>query len=188
MIPNNAWTLRITAAAGTKLAGPSSGIDQVWALHPAPFFTLTVVYTPKGLVLHTALLRQTFVHCAIFVTAAPRGGLGSVSVPMWRVNLSAPLRVVALVGRYPTNKLIRHRPLPGRYRSPLVPKPCDSGTSSGITCTFAKGPKTAAIPEPGVRYLCITHPYATNLLLDYSIRWFVRLACLSHAVSVRSEP
>ena len=24
MIPNNAWTLRITAAAGTKLAGPYS--------------------------------------------------------------------------------------------------------------------------------------------------------------------
>ena len=41
MIPNNAWTLRITAAAGTKLAGPSFGIDQAEAflipdssLHP----------------------------------------------------------------------------------------------------------------------------------------------------------
>ena len=31
---------------------------------------------------------------------------------MWRVNLSVPLRVVALVSRYLTNKLIRHRPLP----------------------------------------------------------------------------
>ncbi len=28
MIPNNAWTLRITAAAGTKLAVTSSGADQ----------------------------------------------------------------------------------------------------------------------------------------------------------------
>ncbi len=37
MIPNNAWTIRITAAAGTNLAGPSSGIDQateVTFLHP----------------------------------------------------------------------------------------------------------------------------------------------------------
>ncbi len=31
MIPNNAWTLRITAAAGTKLAGPSFDIDQAFA-------------------------------------------------------------------------------------------------------------------------------------------------------------
>ena len=47
---------------------------------------------------------------------------------------------------------------------------------------------SAAIPESGVRCLRITHPFATNLPLDYSIGSFVRLACLSHAVSVRSEP
>ncbi len=78
------------------------------------FFTLTVVYTPKGFVLHTALLRQAFAHCAIFVTAALRGGPGSVSVPMWRVNLSVPLRVDALVSHYLTNKLMRHKPLPNQ--------------------------------------------------------------------------
>ncbi len=33
---------------------------------------------------------------------------------------------------------------------------------SGITGTFAKDPKAAAIPEPMVRYPCITHPFATN--------------------------
>ncbi len=104
MIPNNAWPLRITAAAGTKLAGPSFGIDQVWTLQSAPFFTLTVVYTPRGFVLHAASLRQPFGHCAIFVTAALRGGPGSVSVPIWRANLSVPLRVDVLVGHYPTNK------------------------------------------------------------------------------------
>ena len=32
MIPNNAWPLRITAAAGTKLAGPSFGLVQAEAL------------------------------------------------------------------------------------------------------------------------------------------------------------
>ena len=148
------------------------------------FFTLTVVYTPKGFLLHTASLRQTFVHCAIFVTAAPRGGLGSVSVPMWRINLSVPLRVDALVSRYLTNKLIRHRPLPYRPK-PLISLPFDIEISSGITCTFANPPEgEAAIPKYGVRYLCITHPFATNLPEGK----FVRLACLSHAVSVRSEP
>ncbi len=67
------------------------------------FFTLTVVYIPRDSFLHAALLRQTFVHCAIFVTAALRGGPGSVSVPMWRINLSVPLRVDALVSHYLTN-------------------------------------------------------------------------------------
>ncbi len=136
MIPNNAWSLRITAAAGTKLAGPSFGIDQDRVLQPSPFFTLTVVYTPRGFVLHAALLRQTFVHCARFVTAALRGGPGSVSVPIWRVNLSVPLRVEVLVSHYLTNKLIRHRPLKSQYRSPLVQKPFDSRTLSGITYSF----------------------------------------------------
>ena len=78
------------------------------------FFTLTVVYDPRAFILHTALLRQTFVHCARFVTAALRGGPGSVSVPMWRINLSVPLRVDALVSHYLTNKLIGNRPLPYR--------------------------------------------------------------------------
>ncbi len=33
---------------------------------------------------------------------------------MCRATLSRPILVVALVGRYPTNKLIRHEPLPDR--------------------------------------------------------------------------
>ncbi len=136
MIPNNAWTIRITAAAGTNLAGPSFGLDQI--RRSAHFLTLTAVYTPRGFILHAASLRQTFVHCAIFVTAAPRGGPGSVSVPMWRIDLSIPLRVDALVSRYLTNKLIRHRPLPDQPK-PLIQIPYDIRTSSSITGTFAKG-------------------------------------------------
>ena len=45
-----------------------------------------------------------------------------------------------------------------------------------------------AIPKPRVCYLSVTHPFATNHSPDYSIKWSVRLACLSHAASVRSEP
>ena len=78
------------------------------------FYPLTVVYTPRGFVPHAASLRHTFVHCGRFVTAAPRRSLGSVSVPMWPANLSVRLRVIALVGRYPTNQLIRNRLLPDR--------------------------------------------------------------------------
>ena len=107
MIPPNAWSLCITATAGTELVAPYR--DQFRS-----YLILSAVYTPKGFVLHAASLRHTFVHCGRFVTAAPRRSLGSVSVPMWPANLSVRLRVVALVSRYLTNKLIRNRLLPDR--------------------------------------------------------------------------
>ena len=64
-------------------------------------------YNPKAFFLHAALLGQTCVHCPIFPTAASRRSLGRISVPMWPVNLSVRLQIVALVGRCPANKLIR---------------------------------------------------------------------------------
>ncbi len=84
---------------------------------------------------------------------------------MRRVTLSRPLSVVALVGRYPTNKLIEHGPLSDRQvrRSPpSVVETSDPTTSSGISSTFAKGIAPAVIPESEVRYPCITLPFATN--------------------------
>src|SRR6185369_17217353 len=107
VIPPNARGLCITAAAGTELAVPSSGVDQ-------NFLSPDRSLHPEGLLLHAASLRHTFVHCGRFVTAAPRRSPGSVSVPMWLAVLSDQLRVIALVSRYLTNKLIRYRLLPDR--------------------------------------------------------------------------
>ena len=70
------------------------------------------VYNPKAFIPHAALLRQAFAHCAIFPTAASRRSLGRVSVPVWLIVLSDQLPVDALVGRYPTNKLIGREALP----------------------------------------------------------------------------
>ena len=64
---------------------------------------LTELYNPKAVITHAALLRQTFVHCGRFPTAASRRSLGRVSVPMWPFILSDRLLIVALVGRYPSN-------------------------------------------------------------------------------------
>ncbi len=64
---------------------------------------LTVVYTRKGFIPHAEWLRQTFVHCAIFLTAASRRSLGRISVPVWLIILSDQLPIVALVVRYTTN-------------------------------------------------------------------------------------
>ena len=72
------------------------------------------VYNPKAFFLHAALLGQTCVHCPIFPTAASRRSLGRISVPMWPVNLSVRLLIVALVGHYPANKLIRREAISER--------------------------------------------------------------------------
>ncbi len=70
---------------------------------------LKVLYNPQAFFTHAALLDQACAHCPIFPTAASRRSLGRVSVPAWLIVLSDQLLIVALVGRYPTNKLIRHR-------------------------------------------------------------------------------
>ena len=81
VIPDNARTLCITAAAGTELAGASSPgtVKRTNVRHSS---RATGVYTPKGLILHAASLRQAFAHCAIFPTAASRRSLDRVSVPV----------------------------------------------------------------------------------------------------------
>ncbi len=67
---------------------------------------LTELYTPKGFIAHAASHCHPCGHCKIFSTAASRRSLGSVSVPVWLTILLDQLPVVALVGHYPTNKLI----------------------------------------------------------------------------------
>ncbi len=64
---------------------------------------LKVLYNPKAFFTHAALLDRAFAHCPIFRTAASRRSLGRVSVPVWLIILSNQLRIVALVGLYPTN-------------------------------------------------------------------------------------
>ncbi len=102
VIPINACTLCITAAAGTELAGASS--DGTVIIFPSES-----AYNPQAFFTHAALLDQAFAHCPIFPTAASRRSLGRVSVPVWLIVLSDQPLIVALVGHYPTNKLIRHR-------------------------------------------------------------------------------
>ncbi len=108
MIPNNACTPRITAAAGTELAGASfSGtVSAPHYLYGAGPSHLTELYDPKAFITHAALLRQGFPHCAKFLTAASRRSLDRVSVPVWLIILSDQLTIVALVSRYLTNKLM----------------------------------------------------------------------------------
>ncbi len=66
---------------------------------------MTELYDPKAFITHAALLRQGFPHCAKFLTAASRRSGPCVS-SVWLIILSDQLPIVALVGHYPTNKLM----------------------------------------------------------------------------------
>ncbi len=78
-------------------------------------------YDPKAFLTHAALLRQAFAHCAKFPAAASRRSLVRVSVPVWLIILSDQLTIVALVGFYPTNKLMVLRPLSSRPKAfPII--------------------------------------------------------------------
>ena len=59
--------------------------------------------TQKAFFLHAAWLDQACTHCPIFPTAASRRSLARISVPVWGTNLSVPLLIIVLVGRYPAN-------------------------------------------------------------------------------------
>ena len=133
MIPDNACTPRITAAAGTKLAGAflQGTVKNENYLLPTLSSLLTGVYTPKGFILHVASLRQTFVHCAKFLTAASRRSLGRISIPVWLIILSDQLPIIALVSHYLTNKLIGRRPI-----SKCEPKPALTTYPYGFAALF----------------------------------------------------
>lgn len=129
-----------------------------------------MLYNPKTFFTHAALLDQGCPHCPIFPTAASRRSLGRVSVPVWLIILSDQLLIIALVGHYPTNKLIKRRLLHRRL-APLT-----------LRYHAVLAPVSRSYPPPVDRFLRVTHPSATKA------EAFVRLACVKHAASVRSEP
>ena len=87
-------------------------MERLFTAHPSSL--LKEVYNPKAVFPHAVLLRHAFAHCARFPTAASRRSLGRVSVPVWLIVLSDQLPIVALVGLYPTNKLMGRVPVPMR--------------------------------------------------------------------------
>ncbi len=67
------------------------------------------LYNQIVVITHVVLLDQALAHCPIFLTAASRGSLGRVSVPVWLIVLSDQLKIVGLVSLYLTNYLILRR-------------------------------------------------------------------------------
>ena len=141
-----------------------------------------MVYNPKTFFPYAASLRQSFLHCAIFPTAASRRSLGRISVPMWPFNLSVRLLIVALVCHYHTNQLIRRKPI---YQQ-IALFPFSSCDVHGI-CGFSSDFSLLFPSNRQVAYVLLTSPPLTASNLKESIK-SVRLACLMCAASVYPEP
>ena len=136
-----------------------------------------MLYDPKTFFTHAALLRQSFLHCAIFPTAASRRSLGRVSVPVWLIILSDQLIIFGLVSHYLTNYLmIRGLIL---QRNPFPWSPAGVHVVSGISSSLGLLSQTEGQ---------ITHALLTRAPLYSPEGFLVRLACVRHAASVRSEP
>src|SRR3546814_576907 len=115
-------------------------------------------YNPKAFFTHAAWLDQGCPHCPIFPTAASRRSLGRVSVPVWLIILSDQLRIVALVRRYHTNKLIRRGLLPEcpEPKSEAFPPSVTSGAYAVLAAVSSGCP-----PLQG-KFPRVTHPSATG--------------------------
>jgi hypothetical protein len=151
-----------------------------WSWHRRYSSPSTGFYDPKTFITHAALLRQAFAHCAKFPTAASRGSLDRVSVPVWPIALSGRLPIIALVGRYLTNQLIGRRTLslPQALRSP------------GFTFRIPAERSHAVLPLLSERYSPQRGRFPTRYspVCHASLAGHIRLACVRHAASVHSEP
>ena len=134
------------------------------------------VYNPKAFFPHAAWLDQGCPHCPKFPTAASRRSLDRVSVPVWLVVLSDQLLIVALVGLYPANQLISHRPLRSRQ---ALRSPAFTLRSYAVLATLSGG-----CPPQTDTFRCITHPFATRHQRASSL--CCRSTCMCKACRQRS--
>ena len=103
-----------------------------------------------------------------------------VSVPLWGTFLSEPLPIVALVGRYPANKLIGREPIRRRlnFQHPAM----GPNIILGISRRFHRLSPGNGHVAHALRTL---PPVAASALLH---RAAPRLACVKPAASVHPEP
>jgi hypothetical protein len=151
-------------------------VRAILALIPSSL--LKAVYNPRAFFPHAASLHQGFPHCAKFPTAASRRSLDRVSVPVWLIILSDQLPIIALVGLYPTNKLIGRGLI---YQREARRSPAFLRTAYAVLA-----PVSRSCPPLIGRYPRVTHPCATRQRTEVPVT--VRLACVRHAASVRPEP
>ena len=130
------------------------------------------VYNPKTFFLHAASLGQGFPHCPIFSTAASRRSRVRVAVPLLADKLSLRRPVIALVGHYPTNKLISRRPFPNRIASlPFGLRLRDYRELSNLSISYAR---------VWGKYLRVTNPFAGDTSTSLALSISIPMTCMPY--------
>jgi len=88
---NNVCTPCVTAAAGTELASAYSLSNVIIFLNKRVLQRQRCPFLTRKL-----SLGHAFAHCPKFLTAALRGSLNLVSVPMWLIILQYQLKIISL--------------------------------------------------------------------------------------------
>ena len=102
---------------------------------------------------------------------------------MWGTFLSEPLRIVALVGRYPTNWLMRRMPILRRCRH-LSP----AGDASGREYAGLVGISPGYTPPQGRLHTCYSPVRRSPAEQASLLPAAPRLACVKPVASVHPEP
>lgn len=103
VMPKNACTSRITAAAGT-------GISRCSCVSNHNLKYKAKIYNNGVFISYAKWLGLAFANCPILFTAV-HSCPGQFSVPVWWITLSRPLHVVGLVSFYLTNYLMCYKPI-----------------------------------------------------------------------------
>ena len=101
---------------------------------------------------------------------------------MWGTFLSEPLRIVASVGRYPTDKLMRRMPIPVRI-APFLQKGCPLRIYAGLARVSPGCP-----PDRGRLHTCYSPVRRSPAESASTPSAAPRLACVKPAASVHPEP
>ena len=101
---------------------------------------------------------------------------------MWGAFLSEPLRIVASVGRYPADQLMRRMPIPVRI-APFLPPGCPGAIYAGLARLSAGCP-----PDRGRLHTCYSPVRRSPAVGASSHPAAARLACVKPAASVHPEP
>ncbi len=102
---------------------------------------------------------------------------------MWPFALSGRLRIIALVGRYPANRLMRRRSIHVHTRRCFNMSIMRSSYLSGFSYRFQQLSRA----HGQVTYVLLTRS-PLSLFGSKLPEGFVRLACIRHAASVHPEP
>ena len=101
---------------------------------------------------------------------------------MWGTFLSEPLRIVALVGRYPANKLMRRMPIPVRI-APFLAGRCLPAMYA-VLARLSPG----CTPDGGRLHTCYSPVRRSPAVSASTDPAAPRLACVKPAASVHPEP